>query len=195
MEPNLVSLTAALIVVTLWHEMGHWLAARVVRMPVRCVYVGMGPVLWRRSLRHDTDLVLRALPLGMSIAVPGRRAADGTLRRPLEHDLLVAAGGPVASLVLAGLLVTAAWWLPLPAMWRPAVGGIGLLSALVALLNLLPVPGLDGGHLLMLGAARLGWSLTPAQEAWLHRWGVNLVAYACLAPLCLVVWRHLIAVA
>ena len=94
MDVNLFGLVAALIVVTVWHEMGHWFAARAVGIPVRRIYVGMGPVLWQRTLRRDTDLVLRALPLGMAIAVPGRRENDGSLRRPIDHDLLMAAGGP-----------------------------------------------------------------------------------------------------
>jgi membrane-associated protease RseP (regulator of RpoE activity) len=195
MDAEMFGLFAVLIALTLWHETGHWIAARAVRIPVRCVSVGMGPVVWRRPLRHDTDLVLRALPLGMSIAVPGRRESGGALRRPIGHDLLIAAGGPLASFALTALLIAAAWWLPLPEAWRATVGGVGVLSALLALFNLLPVPGLDGGHLFLLTAARLGWVLSPAQEARLHRWGVNLVAFACLAPLCLIVWRHLTAIA
>ncbi len=195
MDINLFGLIAALVIVTVWHEMGHWLAARAIGIPIRRIYVGMGPVLWRRALRRDTDLVLRALPLGMAIAVAGRREDDGTLRRPIDHDLLMAAGGPLASFALAGLLVAAAWWLPMPDAWRGILGGVGLLSAALAVLNLIPIPGLDGGHLLMLGIARLGWAVTPVQELRLQHWGVNLVAFACLVPLFLVVWRQLMAVA
>ena len=195
MDVNLLGLIAALVAVTVWHEVGHWIAARAVGVPVRRIYVGMGPVLWRRTLRQDTDLALRALPLGMAIAVSGRRADDGTLRRPIDHDLLMAAGGPLASFALTGLLIAAALWLPLPGAWQETLAEIGLLSAVLAVLNLMPIPGLDGGHLLVLGAARFGWAMTPVQEVRLHRWGVNLVAFACLVPLCLVVWRHLMAVA
>jgi membrane-associated protease RseP (regulator of RpoE activity) len=89
------------------------------------------------------------------------------------------------------VLIATASWLLLPAAWRAAAHGIALLSAFLALVSLLPLLGLDGGHLFLLAATRLGWALTPAQEGRLHRWGVNCVAFACLLPLCLIAWRHL----
>jgi regulator of sigma E protease len=75
MDANVLGLLATLIALTAWHETGHWLAARAVRVPVRRVSVGLGPVVWQHALRRDTDLVLRALPLGMSIAAARWRAS------------------------------------------------------------------------------------------------------------------------
>ena len=43
-----------------------------------------------------------------------------------------------------------------------------LLSLLLALLNLLPIPGLDGGHLLLLGLHKLGLRRGPERERRLH---------------------------
>lgn len=40
--------------------------------------------------------------------------------------------------------------------WAYGLVGVGILSAVIALFNLLLIPGLDGGHLLMAGAATLG---------------------------------------
>ena len=60
MDINLFGLIAALVIVTVWHEVGIGAAARMVGIPVRRIYVGMGPVLWRRALRRDTDLGRRA---------------------------------------------------------------------------------------------------------------------------------------
>lgn len=151
-----VAFVAALILVTVWHELGHMVAARLVNVPVQRISVGLGPVLWRRSLTHETDLVLRALPVGMAIAVPRGRLRGGDYRRPIHHDLWLVVGGPLASFVLTGLLFAAARWGGFSDDGNMALVGIWLLSLLVALLNLLPIPGLDGGHLLQLGLRWLG---------------------------------------
>ena len=51
----------------------------------------------------------------------------------------------------------------------------GLLAGVLALLNLLPLPGLDGGHLFLLLLARLGWELSLKCEARVHRYGMWIV--------------------
>jgi membrane-associated protease RseP (regulator of RpoE activity) len=173
----------ALLAVTLWHELGHCLAARSVGIPVRVLSVGFGPVLWQRTLRDDSVLLLRALPVGMSIGVPSRYSAAGHPLRPTAHDVWIAAGGPVASLLLMLLLFGLAHWLPLPIGVAHGLVGVGLLSVVVALFNLLPLPGLDGGHLLLLMTGRFGNRLSPEQEMRIHRIGLKWLTMACLVPL------------
>lgn len=177
---SLWELTIALMVVTIVHEMGHLLAAKSVGISVRRVAVGLGPAVWHRSLENDVQLVLRALPTGMAIGVPGRWTADGKLRRPVEHDLLMASGGPLASFALTlGLLGMAALlhWAPAFQAW---LINTAILSTVVALLNLLPLPGLDGGHLLLLGVTKLGLNLQPGQEGRLHRAGLHVLVLICV---------------
>ena len=171
-----IGFLTALLLVTVWHEAGHLLVARLVGIPVKLVALGLGPAVWRRSGDDGVDLVLRALPTGMSIGVPGRRDADGQLRRPIHHDILMAAGGPVASFVLSLGLVGLAVLLGPAAALYPWLVATAALSTLLALLNLLPLPGLDGGHLLVLGIAALGFQLSPQQEVALHRYGLRLLA-------------------
>jgi len=175
--------TAALIITTLVHELGHLTAARLLRIPVRRVAVGMGPIFWRRSLNADSEFVLRAIPTGMSIGVPGRRNPDGTQRRPIHHDVLMAAAGPIMSLLLAAFLWGAAQTSLFPTWMQLWLASTALLSAFLGIANLLPVPGLDGGHLLLLGAAGLGLQLSPEHEMQAHQIGVRVVAVACLAAL------------
>ena len=173
-----LGLLAALCLATVAHELGHLLVAARLRIPVRRITVGLGPILWRREAGALPELVWRLAPLGMAIGVPGRRDDDGTLRRPVEHDMLVAAAGPAASFLLPVALVG------LAALLRAGPGleswliATALLSALLGLSNLLPLPGLDGGHLVVLGAARLGWVLSPRQEIQVHRVGLRLVVLA-----------------
>jgi membrane-associated protease RseP (regulator of RpoE activity) len=173
---------AALALVAVWHESGHFLVAWLYRVPIKQISVGFGPVLWRHTLSSGLRLQLRALPLGMAIGVVGRRTPEGCARRPLEDDLGVAAGGPLASLILAVLCITLAisriWW---PVSWLGMwLMGAGLLSALLMLLNLLPIPGLDGGHLVLLHLAQRGWQLSPEGEASVHRRGLQAVLGACI---------------
>lgn len=191
MNGQLLSLTAispvqiwlALIWVTLWHELGHCWAARSVGIPVRMLSVGFGPVLWRRTLRDNSVFMLRALPLGMSVGVPSRYSPSGHPIRPTAHDVWIAAAGSLANLLLALLLFGLARWMPVPFEVAHGLVGIGLLAVLVALFNLLPLPGLDGGHLLLLLTRRLGNRLSPEHEMQIHRAGLYWLSIACLVPL------------
>lgn len=185
-------LIAALFGVTLWHELGHMAAARWLGVPIVNLNVGLGPVLWRRKLRQSSTFVLRSFPLGMSVAVPNRRTPDGEARRPYSHDLWIAAAGPCASLFLTLLLFATARWLPMPYDWAYGFVGVGLLSTAIALLNLLPIPGLDGGHLLMVSAARKGWEMSPQQETRLQRASIKWVVIICLVPFFYSLWAHFI---
>jgi membrane-associated protease RseP (regulator of RpoE activity) len=175
-------LAIALFGVTVWHELGHLLAARWLGVPVINLNVGLGPVLWRRKLRQAPNLVLRGLPLGMSVALPNRRTSDGRALRPYSHDLWIAASGSCASFVLTLLLFAIARWVPMPYDWAYGLVGVGLLSTAVALLNLLPIPGLDGGHLLLLSAARKGWEMTREQESRVQRASIQWVVIVCVVP-------------
>ena len=188
---------AALLGVTLWHELGHWAVARWLCVPVVRVNVGMGPVLWRHTRWRNSeyqapDLVFRALPLGMSVVVPvaisNGDTRDGKLRHSRARDFWIAAGGPCASFLLTVLFFAAARWLPIPYSWAYALVGVGILSAAIALLNLLPIPGLDGGHLLLAGAARMGWQLKRSQEGNLQRIGLRLVLFASLLSILYRFW-------
>jgi membrane-associated protease RseP (regulator of RpoE activity) len=175
--------TAALVVTTLVHELGHLVVARLLRIPILRIAVGMGPVFWRRSLNDDSEFVLHALPTGMSMGVSGRRNPDGTQRRPIYYDVLVAAAGPMMSLLLAAFLWGAAQASFFPVGIRFWLVSTALLSGFLGITNLIPIPGLDGGHLLLLAAARLGLQLSPEREMQAHQVGVRLVTVVCLVAL------------
>jgi membrane-associated protease RseP (regulator of RpoE activity) len=173
-----LSFVAAVTLAATWHELGHLLAARILRVPVKLVAVGLGPALWRHTLRGDVRFELRAVPLGMAVGVVGRRTLDGRVRRPVNYDIAIAIAGPAASMLLAFLLVVLAVLIhagPALHLWLVATG---LLSALLGLLNLIPVPGLDGGHLLMLLLALRGWQLSPQGEVMVHRIGMRAMILA-----------------
>ena len=185
-------LILSLFGVTLWHELGHLVAARWLGVPIVNLYVGIGPVLWRRKMGQSPNFVLRSFPLGMSVAIPSRRTLDGEPRRPYTLDLWIVAAGPCASLLLTLLLFAVARWVPMPYDWAYGLVGVGLLSTVIALLNLLPIPGLDGGHLVTVGAALRGWEMTPALENRLQRASVRWVVAICLIPTFYTLWMNLV---
>jgi len=170
----------ALILVTAGHEMGHRLMARFLRIPVRRLSVGFGPVLWRSRRGDEAEYILRALPMRVAVGVPGRREADGSPRRPLGHDVLMAAGGPAASILLGIVLLTAAALPVLPPAFSLWLIASACISLFLGACNLIPIPGLDGGHLMMLSLAALGVQFSPQQEVKVHRLGIRLAVALCL---------------
>ncbi len=91
------------------HELGHLLVARLVRMPVEVVSLGMGPRLFGyRTL--ETDYRVSLLPVGGYVRVGAwsQEATSDThaLRRltGLWRELLVLGAGPLASLTVPILL-------------------------------------------------------------------------------------------
>jgi membrane-associated protease RseP (regulator of RpoE activity) len=189
--PAIIAMVVAVLVIGVAHECGHLIAARWLHIPVRRITFGHGPILLRRSMGDNSEFVLRVVPTGMAIGVPGRRNPDGTLRRPLGHDMTLAVAGPIMSFLLAALLLAVAQAVSLPPWLQYWLVASALLSATLAAANLAPLPGLDGGHLLLLGLARLDVQLSPKREIQVQRIGVNLLAAGCVLVLVVAVLRRL----
>jgi len=161
------------------HEFGHLLAALLLRIPIRRIAVGLGPAIFSLSLGRGTQLEVRALPVSVAIGVPGRRAENGENRRPLRHDLEMCLAGPLTNVALSLLILALAILGWVPQGFYSWFAATATLSTIVALLNLIPLPGLDGGHLLLLGLASMGMQWSPEGEAMLHRVGLRLGAAVC----------------
>ncbi|MCC7352528.1 MAG: site-2 protease family protein [Anaerolineae bacterium] len=177
---SLVGFALALILATIGHEFGHLVMAKALHIPIKLIAVGLGPILWRRSFANGVQFEWRLVPVGMAVGLLGRRSETGEDRRPWKQDLTVAAGGPIASLLLMAALIVLAIFTrsdPAAQSWLIATAAISLL---LAFYNLLPLPGLDGGHILVLSVARLGLRLSPQREAMLHRTGLKLTAMVCM---------------
>jgi len=173
------ALVAVILVVAVEHELGHYVVARRLGIPVKLFAIGTGPVLWQRTLASGMRVELRAFPVGLAVGVPGRRDDDGRPRRSIGQEMALAAGGAAASALLTiGLLGFAALIGAGDPPGQPLFPWLvmtGLLAGVLAMLNLVPLPGLDGGHLFLLLLARLGWELSPQREAQVHRYGVRMV--------------------
>jgi Zn-dependent protease len=109
-------------------------------------YLTLNPLRYTHAL---LSIVLPVLFVVMGgIGLPGGAVfiERGRIPGRWRHSLISAAG-PLTNAVLA-LALTAPWWLGLldrvPAPFRVALAFLALLQVTAALLNFLPVPGLDG---------------------------------------------------
>jgi regulator of sigma E protease len=112
---TVVSAFLELFVVLTVHELGHWLVAYALRMPVSSMTVGVGPLLFERPW-NGMWFRFRLLPISGTVALCWRS------KRPWRN-VAVYAAGPAANIFLAGAL----FWTEL-----------GSMSAIMAVLNLVP---------------------------------------------------------
>jgi membrane-associated protease RseP (regulator of RpoE activity) len=112
------SLVAALAVLVLFHELGHLLIARLFGFQISTVSVGFGPKLLGLGDRHGTVWQVAALPIGGFVMydddVPNVRAdinagKSASIRGMAVRRAAVAAGGPIANILLAILIFTGAF--------------------------------------------------------------------------------------
>ena len=111
-----ILLLAILIVV---HELGHFMAARLMKIEVREFSVGMGPrVLGGVSRKHGTEFSLRAIPLGGFCAFYGEDDVKGITKtdprsfanQNVWRRMFVILMGPAMNFVLAFLVATVFYW-------------------------------------------------------------------------------------
>jgi membrane-associated protease RseP (regulator of RpoE activity) len=161
------------------HEIGHALAARRLRVPVRRVVVGVGSRLLRAG-----RLDLRLLPaLGFVDVVDGMHGLDQRRR------VLIAVAGPVASAALGIGLVGVS----LVSIGHVAAvaHAVGIMNLGVGGFNLLPVPLLDGWHVVERYILRLV-RVQPgdAQRLVTNRIGATLLLSMPLAAIIVEHMRH-----
>jgi regulator of sigma E protease len=194
---NYLAVGCVLGFVILFHELGHFLAATLVKLPVRIFSVGFGPKLWSFT-RDGTEYRLALIPFG-GYVLPDLDSEEAYFAIAPVRRFVMAAGGPAASVILAALslavlnLLSAdlsfynvlvkpiiqvvtlfgkmAAALPSAFSRTGQISGVigiitqgggliaadhlriwwfmSLISLNLALLNLLPVPALDGGKMLL----------------------------------------------
>lgn len=110
-----LALIVTLGVLVSFHEFGHFLLARASGVRVVRFSVGFGKPLWSRFDRHGTEFAIAAIPLGGYVRMLDEREPGvvEAVRRPGDvsyNDLSVwwrmaiAAAGPAANFLLAGLV-------------------------------------------------------------------------------------------
>lgn len=108
-----------LLIVTVAHEAGHWLAIRAKRGSVLQVRIGKGTTLWRGDW-GGTRYTLSLLPLGGRIEYEGISSPTA--------EAVVAVSGAAANLVLALVLLWAGAWIVGPEQMPYRLGAEGPLG-------------------------------------------------------------------
>ena len=87
-------------IIIVFHELGHFLVAKLFRIKVETFSVGFGPRLFGFHY-GETDYRLSAFPLGGYV-----KMSEGVVSNPKWQRFLVAAAGPAMNIVLAVALLT-----------------------------------------------------------------------------------------
>jgi membrane-associated protease RseP (regulator of RpoE activity) len=152
----IVSFFAALVL----HELGHYVAARLCKVPIKQVGLGWGPKVYGIRV-SSVDYQLRLLPVGAYVQMD----MIALQRRPLLQQLFVLGAGIGVNLVLCVL----AW------------GSLfGTLNLALAIGNLIPLYQLDGWKSGMVIVRRMFGRPSPVAE-WSLTLGGGAIALAVLA--------------
>lgn len=180
------------------HEAGHLIAARCYGIPVRRIRIGIGPVLCELSDRRGINWSIGLFPIVGCVEMGDE---NGVLSSAHPGALAVVyAAGPTASLLLAlgicglSLVLFGEGGLVLSVDYDTPALAASILSELsfaIGLYNILPIPPLDGGLVLLAGLRALrGIRGPPNSKSLVFRVGyvVNIVATVWLLALVAVKW-------
>jgi regulator of sigma E protease len=112
-----------------FHELGHYLVARLAGVKVLRFSIGFGRVVWSRRVGRDgTEWALSALPLGGYVKMADEREGEvlpedrarAFNRQSVAKRAAIVAAGPLANLLLAVLLFTGTYLVGVPGQ-RPVL--------------------------------------------------------------------------
>jgi Zn-dependent protease len=162
------------------HEFGHAFTAW--RFGDRDVE--MRGYLTLNPLKYSNRMLSLALPLVFialgGIGLPGGAVYVRTSFMTKKQRTLVSLAGPFANLVLAVVLlaVTAAFWDPAHVAFWGGMAFLGFLQVTAVILNLLPIPGLDGYSAL---EPHLSYDTQRALNGF-KQWGFFILLILLIAP-------------
>jgi regulator of sigma E protease len=126
---TLFAFVATLAILIVFHELGHYLIARMSGVKVLRFSVGFGKVVFQRTDRHGTQWALAAIPLGGYVKMLDEREApvapealdQAFNRKSLGARSAIVAAGPLANFLLAILLFWALFMTGVPTL-KPVLG-------------------------------------------------------------------------
>ena len=137
---KIVAFAVTLGVLVVFHELGHYVVARLAGVKVLRFSVGFGRVVWSRAVGRDrTEWALSAIPLGGYVKfaderegyVGARDLPRAFNRQSVFRRIAIVAAGPIANLLLAALLFGATYVAGVPGQ-RPLLAEPPAASAAAA---------------------------------------------------------------
>lgn len=167
---KLLAFAVTLGVLVIFHELGHYVVARLVGVKVLRFSVGFGRIIWSRRVGRDrTEWALSAVPLGGYVKMVDERegeVASADLPRAFNRQsvwkrIAIVAAGPAANLLLAVLLFAGTYVAGIPGeravLTSPPAGSAAAVAGLAASDEVVAV---DGEH--VLSWQDLRWRLLKA---------------------------------
>lgn len=85
------------------HELGHFLAAKYFKMPVKSFSIGMGPKIFKKKW-GETEYCISIIPFGGYVKIQGEEDKEipyGFLDRPIYQRFFVLIAGPIFNFIFA----------------------------------------------------------------------------------------------
>jgi regulator of sigma E protease len=129
---TLLAFVVAIVVLVLFHELGHYLVARWCDVKVLRFSIGFGKVLYaRRFGRGETEWALSAIPLGGYVKMLDEREGEVAAhelprafnRKPVLQRMAIVVAGPLTNLLLAVALYFALFLHGVPGI-KPVLGEV-----------------------------------------------------------------------
>lgn len=121
---DLLLVIVALVIIVVFHELGHYLTAKASHMKVTEFFIGFGPRLW--SVRKgETEYGLKPILAGAYVKIPGMTNLEDVdpadeprayRQQPFHRRILVAGAGSIMHYVMAFLLA----WVAVVAFGTPS---------------------------------------------------------------------------
>ena len=104
----LISFVVLISVITIIHESGHFFAARICKVKILDFSIGMGPSIFQKEDKHQTNYNLRILPIGGFVQMLGEgndsSERDSFQSKPYYQRLFIVLAGPMANFILAFII-------------------------------------------------------------------------------------------
>jgi regulator of sigma E protease len=129
---TLLAFIAAIAILVVIHEMGHYWVARLCGVKVLRFSVGFGKAIYtKRFANSETDWVISAIPLGGYVKMLDEREGEVAThelhlafnRQPVLQRMAIVVAGPVANLLLAIILFWALFIYGVPSL-KPVLGEV-----------------------------------------------------------------------
>ena len=166
---NIIAIALATILLAsclILHEMGHWAILTYLKVPIKEIGIGFGFQIFKIG-----KFSFRLLPLGMYV-MPFEEEFE-----KISHGwkLTTAAAGPIVNIVYGSIF----WFLAkdneLTIQDVQALLLLSQLNFLLVMINILPIPPLDGWLILKEAAALKGKPFSPWAQKWAWRIGNGLM--------------------